>query len=368
MKKNLSIAFFGSSLASAYWNGAATYYRGIIKGLHALGHWVTFYEPDAYDRQQHRDSGVISYATDIVFKADEQGVRSALELARGADVIVKASGIGVFDALIESAVLDLKRPDNCVIFWDVDAPATLERLSANPSDPFRHLIPDYDCIITYGGGDPVVNAYGSLHAKRCVPVYNALDPSTHFPTVADPKFKAHLSFLGNRMPDREKRVEEFFFKPARLLPQCRFVLGGNGWEQNVPALANVAYCGHVYTSDHNSFNCSPLAVLNIDRESMARTGFSPPTRIFEAAGAAACIITDAWEGIELFLAPNRECLCARSGEEVAQLLETLTEQQACAIGKAARKRIRAEHTYEHRANQVEAILFETLSRIGRGAP
>ena len=51
----MKIAFFGSSLVSAYWNGAATYYRGIIKAMHAKGHHITFYEPDAYDRQKNRD-------------------------------------------------------------------------------------------------------------------------------------------------------------------------------------------------------------------------------------------------------------------------------------------------------------------------
>ena len=49
------IAMFGSSLVSAYWNGAATYYRGIIRALHERGYDVTFYEPDAYERQAHRD-------------------------------------------------------------------------------------------------------------------------------------------------------------------------------------------------------------------------------------------------------------------------------------------------------------------------
>ena len=51
----MNIAFFASSLLSAYWNGAATYYRGIIRALHAQGHRITFYEPVAYDRPLHRD-------------------------------------------------------------------------------------------------------------------------------------------------------------------------------------------------------------------------------------------------------------------------------------------------------------------------
>jgi spore maturation protein CgeB len=55
MSDGLDIAFFGSSLVSSWWNGSCTYYRGIIRGLHELGHRVTFYEPIAYERQEHRD-------------------------------------------------------------------------------------------------------------------------------------------------------------------------------------------------------------------------------------------------------------------------------------------------------------------------
>ena len=77
--------------------------------------------------------------------------------------------------------------------------------------------------------------------------------------------------------------------------------------------ANVRRIGHVYTREHNAFNRTPLAVLNIARDSMAAIGFSPATRVFEAAGAGACLITDAWEGIELFLKPDEEVLVARDG-------------------------------------------------------
>src|SRR5947209_11541563 len=170
----MRIAFFGSSLVSAYWNGAATYYRGIIRALHGRGHHVTFFEPDAYLRQQHRDMEDPCWATVVVYAATDQGVRHSLEQARGADLIVKASGVGVFDELLEQAVLDLRTSSNLIAFWDVDAPATLDRIRNNPGDPFAALIPQYDVILTYGGGDPVVSAYRALGAKECVPIYNAL--------------------------------------------------------------------------------------------------------------------------------------------------------------------------------------------------
>jgi spore maturation protein CgeB len=350
----LNIAFFGSSLVSAYWNGAATYYRGIIRNLHQLGHRITFYEPDAYDRQAHRDIPDPAWATVRVY-AGEEGLFRALDEAHDARVIVKASGVGIFDELLEREVLNLQASGRQVIFWDVDAPATLDRMQQDPADPFRALIPRYDFVFTYGGGDPVVSAYLELGARACVPIYNALDPQTHHPVSPDPRFESMLAFLGNRLPDREERVERFFLEPAAACPQWQFLLGGSGWGDK-PMSPNVKYLGHVYTGDHNAFNCTPRAVLNINRASMARYGFSPPTRVFEAAGAGACLITEEWEGIELFLEPDREVLVARDADAVVEHLRALTPERARAIGHAARERVLSEHTYAHRAEQVTALL------------
>jgi spore maturation protein CgeB len=352
----MDIAFFGSSLVSAYWNGAATYYRGIVRALHERGHRVRFYEPDAYGRQQHRDIDDPEWATVIVYpgEGDANALRM-VEHARGADLVIKASGVGVFDALLEEAVLDLQSASTRVAFWDVDAPATLDRMREDPRDPFRALVPRYDLVLTYGGGDPVVRAYQGFGARLCVPIYNALDPSTHHPVPPEPRFEADLGFLGNRLPDREARVEEFFLRAAATLPKRRFLLGGSGW-QDKPMPANVAYVGHVYTADHNAFNATPMAVLNVSRDSMARYGFSPATRVFEAAGAAACLITDAWVGIEMFLEPGREVLVAVDGDEVAMQLEGLDADTARRIGDSAYRRVLAEHTYAHRAAQLEAVL------------
>jgi spore maturation protein CgeB len=352
----MKIAFFASSLVSAYWNGAATYYRGIVRALHERGHRVTFYEPDAYERQQHRDMADPPWAKVVVYSAQsEDEVLRTVEQARGADLVVKASGVGVHDALLERAVLELQGPATRVVFWDVDAPATLDRVHGDAADPFRPLIPRYDLVFTYGGGEPVRQAYLGLGARDCVPIYNALDPATHHPVPPEPRFECDLAFLGNRLPDREARVEEFFLRAAAQLPDRRMLLGGSGWGDK-PLPANVQYLGHVYTADHNAFNCTPRAVLNVSRESMARYGFSPATRVFEAAGAAACLVTDAWEGLETFFEPGTEVLVAQSGDEVAQHVAALDAQRARAIGQAAYRRVLAEHTYAHRAAQVDAVL------------
>lgn len=362
----MKIAFYGSSLLSSYWNGAATYYRGVLKALAGHGHQITFYEPDAFDRQQHRDIDPPAYAEVVVYPATAEGLASVLPRARDADVVVKASGVGVFDAELIEGIVRHAAPHALKIFWDVDAAATLEEMREAPDHPVRRQLAALDLVLTYGGGPPVIEAYQRLGARRCEPVYNALDPDTHHPVPADPAFACDLAFLANRLPDREARVEEFFLRAAALQPGRSFLLGGNGWHDKAMP-ANVRAIGHVGTASHNAFNCTPKAVLNVARDSMAAIGFSPATRVFEAAGAAACLITDAWEGVELFLVPDREVLVARDGQDVADHLAALTPERAAAIGQAALARVLAEHTYALRGTQVDAIFRQERDRLGEAA-
>ena len=317
----MKMAWFGSSIVSAYWNGAATYYRGLVRALAARGHEVTFFEPDAFERQQHRDIADPPWCEVVVW----DDPRDALERAAGADVLVKASGVGVHDGLLEREALEVEA--GMRVFWDVDAPATLARVEADAADSFRELVPRYDLVLTYGGGEPVRRRYAALGARDCVPVYNALDPETHHPVPPDERFRCDLAFLGNRLPDREARVEEFFLRAAGLAPERSFLLGGSGWDDR-PLPPNVRLLGHVGTGDHNAVNATAGCVLNVTRDSMAANGWSPPTRVFEAAGAGACLLTDAWEGIEDFLEPGtrglRRLSCRRRRRSVA-VSDTVTK-------------------------------------------
>lgn len=360
----MRIFIFGSSITSSYWNGAATYYRGIYKNLAALEHEITFAEPDIYKRQQNRDLSEVEYANVIVYKTP-QDLGDLLALAATADLVIKHSGVGADDELLEHRVLDIRSRGRMVAFWDVDAPATLARVENNPADPFRPLIPQYDFVFTYGGGPQVVEHYLALGAQNCYPIYNALDPDTHFPVPSDPVFGCDLVFVGNRLPDRERRVEDFFLRAAELAPDLSFILGGEGWgSKRLPA--NVRWIGHVGTDMHNRLNCSARMVLNINRESMADTGFSPPTRIFEAAGAGSCLITDYWKGIETFFEPGEEILVARDAQEIVRHLRDTSAAQQKGIGTRMRERALRDHAYASRAKEVEIILTE--ARHARPSP
>lgn len=350
----MNVFVFGSSLTSSYWNGAATYYRGIYKSLSRLGYRVTFAEPEIYDRQKHPDSADCSFAEVRVYKTPDD-ISRLLSDARHRDVVIKHSGVGAEDELLERELLTCRTRKNRILFWDVDAPATLARVEASPTDAFRRLVPHYDAIFTYGGGLPVVTAYRRLGAQDCIPIYNGLDPETHYPVAPDPRLTCDLAFVGHRLPDRESRVENLFLAAATLAPDMSFALGGEGWA-NKELPPNVRWLGHIPTEFHNVVNSSARMVLNINRDSMASVGFSPPTRVFEAAGAGACLITDDWQGIEEFFALESEILRARSAQDVVNHLRRLAPPQSAKIGFAMQCRALRQHTYDLRAREVHVRL------------
>jgi spore maturation protein CgeB len=353
----MRLVLFGSSLVSSYWNGAATYYRGMCKALAERGHEVVFVEPDLYQRQAHRD--LIEdpdYAVVRVCHGWED-LQGELRRAAGADLVAKCSGVGGWDMELAAGVLALQSSRTRVAFWDVDAPQTLASAFAEEDEPgtFRSLIPRYDFILLYGGGPPVQLAYRRLGARAAHLIYNAVDPADYFPIAPAPSRSCDLLFMGNRMPDREQRVRDLFFGAAELAPDLSLVLGGEGWA-GCPMPPNVRWIGHVPTAEHRGWNCSARMVLNVNRQAMADYGYSPPTRVFEAAGCGCCVITDAWAGIDTFFEPGTEILVASSAAEVVRHLRRMSRGQAAAIGDAARRRVLRDHGYRQRAELLEGVL------------
>ena len=352
----MKIFAFGSSIVSSYWNGAATYYRGCYKYLARLGYDITFAEPDAYGRQQHRDSDDFSYVTSIIYQpVDLDGGRDLarmLQQAAGYDIVVKHSGIGCDDAELERRVPAECSANAMTFIWDVDAPATIHRMCADANDALRHATPGYDAILTYGGGPLAFAGFAEFGARAYYSMYNGLDPETHHPVSPDPTLACDVVFLGNRLPDREARVGELFLRAAELAPQASFILGGEGWgDKQMPP--NVRWLGHVPTADHNRVNCSASMVLNINRASMAEFGFSPPTRVFEVSGAGTCLLCDDWPGIADCFEPEREILVVRSAEDVVSALTRYDLPARQRIGAAFRTRGLLDHTYAQRAAQAD---------------
>lgn len=351
----MRISFFGASLVSAYRNGAATYLRGVLRALAGNGHTIRFYEPINEERLTHRDILDPAWAQVVRFTPDGEGVEAALDSAADADLIIKSSGVGVFDDLLEAAVPHCTTEQALSVYWDLEPATTLARLDTEVHYPLRSQLPWYDLVLLRYGGEEMIEAFQRIGARTCFPVYPALDPEIHFPVTMASAPIASLAYLAHRRLERDPQVQRAFFDVAATLSGYRFTLGGCGWE-DVAMPSNVHYVGYVYTAEHNTFNGAASAVLNLTHGPTARWGYAPTGRLFEAAGAGACVITDAWTGIETFLEPEREILIAHDTAEVINHLSALSPERTAAIGRRAGERSRAEHTYERRAAELEALL------------
>src|SRR5947199_4220146 len=112
----MNLFVFGSSLTSTYWNGAATYYRGIYKNLSRFGYKITFAEPAIYDRQKHKDGAHIDYAEVLVYESPRDIPRLLMEASQ-AQVVIKHSGVGADDALLEQKLPACRTRENRIVFW-----------------------------------------------------------------------------------------------------------------------------------------------------------------------------------------------------------------------------------------------------------
>lgn len=360
MAAGMRIACFGASLVSAYEHGAATYFRGVLRALAGRGHRVRFYEPAHAERLAHRDIVDPDWAEIERFTPDGIGVEAALEHAAEADMLIKASGIGVFDDLLDATVPQCVVPPTLAVYWDLTPARTLTRLHDDPDFPLRAQLQRYDVVLARYGGEQTLEAFQQFGARICFPLYSALDPEVHRPSRAQPEWAADVLFMAHRAGAFDTRVQGDFLGAAAALPARRFLLAGCGWD-DLSLPGNATCRGYLYTSEHNAYNSSATAVLDLPRPENAALGYAPSARLFEAAGAGACVVSDAWEGLDTFLEPGREVLVAHGLAELVEVLRNLNPGRAAAIGRRAYERTRHEHTYERRAGELEA-LFEGSDR------
>ena len=256
-------------------------------------------------------------------------------------------------------VLDSRVPLRC--FYDLDTPITLARIAAG--EQTSYIGPDglagFDLVLSYTGGSALDALRDSLGARSAMPLYGSVDPGLHHPAAPDTHYEAALSYLGTYAADRQQGLERLFVDAARQRPGDRFVIGGAQYPQDFPWTENIWFVRHVPAAAHPAFYSSSRFTLNVTRDAMARMGWCPSGRLFEAAACGAPIISDAWEGLDAFFEPGREIIVA-SGTEDTLAAMALSDAERDAIARRARERTLAEHTAARRAREMVAA-FEAAS-------
>jgi len=346
----MKLVVFGLSVSSAWGNGHATLWRGLIHALAAQGHSVTFYEHDTPYYAAHRDCFGLPNG-ELVLYPDFDAIReSALHTLQQADVGMVTSycpdALAASDLILASAV-----PIRA--FYDLDTPITLDKLARAEDVPYvgPRGLRDFDIVLSYTGGLALHELQRVLGARKVAALYGSVDPHLHAPAPPVARYRADLSYLGTYAAERQAALERLFLAPARSRPDLSFAIGGSQYPNDFAWAPNIKYLWHVPPYEHAAFFCSSRLNLNVTRAPMAAMGFCPSGRLFEAAACGAALITDAWPGLSQFYEPGDELLVAHDTQEVLDAL-TLSDAELTAMSRRARERTLAQHTVEIRARQL----------------
>jgi spore maturation protein CgeB len=356
----MRLAIFGLTISSSWGNGHATLWRGLCKSLVALGHEFVFFERDVPYYSNTRDWPSLPSAygsSKLVLYSDWAAVQAQVkrELASCDTAIVSSY---CFDAQAATdAILDAQRPR--AVFYDLDTPVTLDSLRSGKHVPYvpRQGLRDFDLVLSYTGGAALEALRSDLGAHRVRALYGHVDPDVHQPVPPIDRYRAVLSWLGTYAADRQAMLEELFVAPARLRPQDKFLIGGAQYPDSFPWSDNVYFVRHLPPQEHAAFFSSSRLTLNVTREPMARMGWCPSGRLFEAAACGAAVLSDEWCGLDDFYTPGEQVLVAHSFEDTLAALD-ISDARLQAIRRAARERTLDEHTSYHRALSLVRYLDE----------
>lgn len=349
----MKLVIFGLTISSSWGNGHATVWRGLCRELARLGHQVIFFEKNVAYYAAHRDFQDIPGGKLILYETWSEALPQALQHLTDAEVAIVTSycpdGIPATDLVLASRPLK--------VFYDLDTPVTLERIESGHGVAYIGAsgLRDFDVVLSFTGGRALMELRSRLGAKRAVALYGSVDPDVHRPVATREGYRADLSYIGTYAEDRQAALNALFLEPARRLPERRFLIAGAQYPPAFAWLPNLFFVRHIAPPDHPALYSSSRLTLNVTRRAMAQAGHCPSGRLFEAAACGTPIITDCWDGLEIFFQPGEEILVARQTDDVLAALE-LSDEQLARIAGRARQRAIEEHCAARRARQLEAIL------------
>jgi spore maturation protein CgeB len=345
----MRVVILGLSITSSWGNGHATTFRCLVRGLSERGHDVLFLERDVPWYAGNRDLPNPPWGrTELYTSLRELKDRFAGEV-RDADLVVVGSYVP--DG-VQAGEWVLEKAGGLTAFYDIDTPVTLSKLERGENEYLsRTLLMRYDLYLSFTGGPTLERLEREFHAHTARVLYCSVDPDLYYPE-STPAL-CDLGYLGTFSPDRQPALDALLMQPAASLPDKRFVVAGPLYPLEVQWPANVERIEHLPPSEHRRFYNSQRFTLNITRADMRRAGHSPSVRLFEAAACGTPVIGDSWPGLEEMFVPGREILVARTPEQVREILIGTTERERVEIGARFRQRVLREHTYRHRAEELE---------------
>ncbi len=361
----MKLVIFGLTISSSWGNGHATLWRGLSRALAARGHRTVFFERDVPYYAAHRDLYELPGGELKVYPHWAVALPEARRALADADAAIVTSycpdGVAAAEAIFDAAA-------PLSVFYDLDTPVTLDAIERGRRVDYigPRGLADFDLVLSFTGGGALDALQTSLGARRVAALYGSVDGDVYLPSAPAPRYAADLSYIGTYAEDRQAALDMLFLEPARRLPGFRFLIAGAQYPQDFPWSENIYFVRHIAPPEHPALYSSSRLTLNVTRRAMARMGYCPSGRLFEAAACGTPILSDAWEGLDDFFAPGDEILVARSSEEAMDAL-TMSDEEMKRIAARARARVLEEHSAARRAGQLEELLGDVRSQARKAA-
>lgn len=356
----MKLTIFGLSITSSWGNGHATTFRALCEALHRRGHKIVFFEHNLEWYQNNRDLPEPPYCDVKVFEKWDEILPSVRAELRNSDVAMVGSyfpdGIAALDEMLNSNV-------PVKTFYDIDTPVTVRSLMEHGRADYllKHHMPELDIYFSFTGGPMLERLTQDLGTPFAVPLYCSVDPEKHR-ELPDARFNCDMSYMGTYAPDRQPKIDELLCKPARRLPQHKFIVAGPQYPAETAWPANVERIMHLNPRYHAGLYSSSRVTLNVTRREMVLAGYSPSVRLFEAAACGATIASDNWPGLETFFLPGKEILLSTGSDDIVRYLRDYDSDELRQIGCSARQRVLANHTSDVRAQEFELAVEIAASR------
>ena len=350
----MHVVVFGLTISSSWGNGHATLWRSLVKALTQRGHTLTFYERDVPYYANTRDLWELRDGAALcLYNCLEDICLRAQRDLNSADLALCTS---FCPDGVEACELILNSKAALRAFYDMDTPVTLDKLRTGAEVPYLpgQGLADFDLVLSYTGGRALQELEHRLGARAVAALYGWVDPDRYRPVAPVDRFSATLSYLGTYAADRQQALTELFLRPAAMLPDQRFIIGGAQYPTEFPWSSNIFFTGHLEPAQHAEFFCSSRLTLNVTRRAMAEYGYCPSGRLFEAAACGVPLLSDTWEGLDSFFAPSDEIYLASTAEDVAGVLSR-SDEELQRVAARARERTLEQHTAACRAVELEKL-------------
>ena len=246
-----------------------------------------------------------------------------------------------------------------VVYYDADVPMSLPEYGGMDTgfNIYHGAEPsEYDLVLSNSEGG--LGRLRELGARRAEALFWGADPELFAPLPVEKEHDVFFYAYGDKF--RRNWMRELIGEPSRRLNDVDFVLGGTDFRGDFGRARELGYFPVNLLS--HAISASRIN-LNVARKPHAEVYASSTSRLFELAAAGAAIVTNPYEGIERWFEPGSELLVVSGAEEAVDAYRTLLDDSGAAaeLGRRARERVLAEHTFADRARRL-------LELVGVGSP